>query len=262
MNSTQVSTELIPVNKIKAASDFNCRGDFLLQDVKELASQIKEYGLLQPVVVRPDGDDYQLLAGFRRFAAVSQILKRPCIEAKVVHVNDHQAAVINLIENIERKNLNPVQEARQLEKLYPESQHGCRTVAEAVNRTTQWVLVRRLLLKMPQNVQNMVAAGRIPVSRIPDLRDSQDPLALAEQLSKRVHVRQPLPGVRRRNKADVKRMIVRLMQLKFDPFVTKLLAWVNGYRSDEEINHDIEIACRDGYSNSSHSLESDSSALP
>lgn len=240
----------IPVSNIFVDSHFNCRGPFLLQDVQELAAQIKRTGQLQEVIVQPCSDaagkPYRLIAGFRRYAAIARILKWKTIRANVVEVDEVGAKTLNLIENLERENLNCVQEAKAMEAIYPQNRFGCREVAERLGRHTSWVLQRRKLLELPEDIQEKFASGRVGISRINLVHQRDDKASACRQLLKRKHPRAPLPGLKRRNMREIKRMIAYLIDCGMDGLCTRLLAWVNGYVSDDEINAEIERLLSEG----------------
>ena len=104
---------------------FNCRGEFTLQSVKELADSIAQAGrLICPVAVQPwtnePGFEYRLIVGHRRFRAVTEFLKWTEIPAYICEgLSDHDARMLNLVENLQRKSLNILEEARAIQNLYP-----------------------------------------------------------------------------------------------------------------------------------------------
>src|SRR5665213_1551376 len=91
-------------------SPYQARRDFLPDELAELAESIRSEGLLQPIVVRKQGDKFQLVAGERRWRAF-QLLKIKAIPARIVEASDASAAAIGLIENLQRADLNPIEEA-------------------------------------------------------------------------------------------------------------------------------------------------------
>ena len=113
----QYSAYPIPVDRIYYDADFNCRGEFTLQSVSDLADSIVKAGrLIYPVTVQPwtdeRGYDYRLIAGFRRFKAMTVFLKAKEVPAVVVSdLTDHQAQLLNVVENLQRKDLNIWEEA-------------------------------------------------------------------------------------------------------------------------------------------------------
>ena len=115
----------IPVAAIYYDAAFNCRGEFTLQSVKELADSIAQAGrLICPVAVQPwteEGFEYRLIVGHRRFRAVTAFLKWTEIPAYICEgLSDHEARMLNVVENLQRKSLNILEEARAIQNLYPE----------------------------------------------------------------------------------------------------------------------------------------------
>jgi len=165
----QQSVAKIPIKDIIVDDDWNCRDRIVITDIIELAEQIKQMGLIQPVVVRklPDGT-LKLVAGYRRVHA-HKFLKLEEISAIIRDdLSEIDAAAINLAENIERKNLTPLEEARTLNRLLnlgyiPEQ------VGEKLNRSAMWIQSRIAILRLPPAVQEEVAAGNINLKQVREL---------------------------------------------------------------------------------------------
>lgn len=163
----------IPLKEIWNDNDFNCRGDELVTvDVLELAENIKDQGLLQPVVVAPipadkpiPGYKYRLIVGFRRTLAHKH-LRRETITAIVRDdiKTELQALSINLSENLHRRNLNILQEAKALLKM---QKYGMdrQDYAALTGKSDGWVQVRLMLLELPGEVQAEVALGKVNISQ-------------------------------------------------------------------------------------------------
>lgn len=249
----------IDISLIYVDEDWNCRGRFLLHDVQELAGQMRKHGLIQPVVLQPaalckrklpDGKQYRLIAGFRRFTAASVILKWTAIKANIVEVNDAEAHAINLIENLERKDLNVVQEAQAMERLYPRKRYTLAEIAESLKKHTSWVQTRWHLLRLPEDVQQMFASGRLKLAVLDFVRNAPDAMEAAKEalarkqakLSQTTDSNQP----RRRRKSDVKKLITRLIDLGLEGLVTRALAWTNGYISNAELEDEIQRILQSG----------------
>ncbi len=164
--------------------DFNCRGHFNKIDVAELATDIEKQtpiiqetmGLIQPVTVRiltgPEivkcGKAYGLVAGFRRYFAF-EVLKRTEIPCNVIQgITPAQAAIINLAENIKRKDLNILQEANALAKLHAASIPRD-TVARELGVSSGWVQTRFNLLDLPEDIQKEAASGLINQKQIKEI---------------------------------------------------------------------------------------------
>ena len=100
----------VPVEDI-IPNRFQPRLNFDEQGLKELADSIKEHGIIQPLVLRKLGDKYEIIAGERRFRA-SQMAGKETIPALVRDIDDKEAAKIALLENLQRQNLSPIEEAK------------------------------------------------------------------------------------------------------------------------------------------------------
>lgn len=174
--STDLEIKNIPLNDILADSDFNCRGIITPMDVVDLAEDIKKNGLLQPAIVmafseperRQIGKSWKLIAGFRRYMA-HVINEAPTIKCTIMeHMDEAHAVLLNLSENLKRKDLSIIQEARAIDRLrmLGTSEPKC---AEAVGKSRTWVQIRYMLLKLPAEVQDEVESGMIPQSTIREL---------------------------------------------------------------------------------------------
>jgi len=247
----QYDTFAISVKDISYDPSFNCRGAFTAQSVKDLADSIKENELQFPIVVQPrDGGSYRLLAGHRRFKAVTIFLKWETIPATIRHdLTEHQARILNFTENLERKDLNILEEAQAIQHLYPGGV-SLRTAAKDLKRSTQWIHVRLRLLKLPEEVQKKAAAGLLSALNIEAIcllpEDEQIKAAYGIIKSKRergTHARLPTKYRRRirprKTKEQISKMVSMLMDAEIDGLPLRLLAWAAGYVSDEEIRNDI-----------------------
>lgn len=248
----------VDVNLIHADPAWNCRGQFLLHSVQELAEQMREHTLLQPVVLQPaarvkrklpEGKQYKLIAGFRRFTAATVILKWTTISAVIRDVDDKEAQAINLLENLERKDLNYLEEAKAIERLYPRSKFSIREIAKRLGRHTSWVQPRWKLLEAPESVQQAVASGRVSLGQLdwlmkaPDVQDALQK-AIDNKPTRRFKPKKPADG--RRKKSEVSDLITRLIDLGIQGLPTRVLAWTNGYVTNEELDSDIEQFLRSG----------------
>lgn len=143
--------KMVPVDLIQRGQ-YQPRLDMKTDTLQELADSIKAQGVVQPVVIRPigDGGRYELIAGERRWRA-TQLAGLSSIPAIIKRVPDAQAMSIALIENIQREQLNPIEEALALERLIREFSMTHQEVAEAVGRSRAAVsnLLRLLELEAP-----------------------------------------------------------------------------------------------------------------
>jgi ParB family chromosome partitioning protein len=150
----------------------------------ELTESIKTHGLMQPVLVRKDGDGYRLIAGERRWRA-SQAAGLHEIPAIVKDVTEVQAFELALVENLQRADLNPIEEAEGYKRLIEEFKLTQEQVSQRVNKDRSTVANALRLLGLPDDVKQMVAEGAISmgharallgVPRLPEMA------ALAEQV--------------------------------------------------------------------------------
>jgi ParB family transcriptional regulator, chromosome partitioning protein len=134
------------------------------ESIDELSGSIKKHGLLQPIIVRPINRGFEIVAGHRRFQAC-KILRWKTIPAMVKDVSDKDAFELQLVENIQRKTLDPIEEAQAF-KLYVRDYGwgGITYLAETIMKSEQYVSSRIQLLKLPQNVIDKVKSGELKVS--------------------------------------------------------------------------------------------------
>jgi ParB family chromosome partitioning protein len=134
------------------------RTDFSEEKIAELMQSIEKDGLLQPILVRPEGSDYQIVAGERRWQACKR-LGFKTIAAKVVIANDIEAQEIALVENLQRDNLNSIEEARGYRRLI--ELKGCKQkeLAEAVSKNQATISNALRLLSLPEEVQDLMFDG-------------------------------------------------------------------------------------------------------
>ena len=137
------------------------RIDFDEAALKELADSIKAQGVMQPIVVRSIGSDrYEIVAGERRWRA-SQLAALDTIPAIVRDISDETAIAMALIENIQRENLNPLEEARALKRLQTEFELSQQEVATAVGKSRPVIANLLRLLSLEREVSEMLEHGRI-----------------------------------------------------------------------------------------------------
>jgi ParB family chromosome partitioning protein len=159
---------------------FQPRQDVDPAALEELKASIRQAGLLQPIVVRPtpNGGGYELIAGERRLRAC-QALGWERIPAVKREVDDRTALTLALIENLQRDDLSPVDEARGYERLLAEFSLAQQDVADAVGRDRSTVANALRLLKLPAAVLTMLHEGHLSVGHARALLAVEDPRAAA-----------------------------------------------------------------------------------
>ena len=129
-----------------------------------LKLSIQDKGLLEPIIIRPTGDGFEVVAGMRRFEACKKLGWRR-IPAHVVELNDREAFEVSLLENIQRQTLNPIEEARAFRNYVEEFGYGGETeLARKIGKSQEYVSRRIGLLSLPQRVQDQIMRRRITPS--------------------------------------------------------------------------------------------------
>ncbi len=136
------------------------RNHFDADNLKELADSIKSYGVLQPVVVRRSGERYELVVGERRFRA-SRIAGKSTIPAIVRDVTDDNSLKYALMENLQREDLNPVEEARGYLMLRDEFGLSVQEISSIIGRDRSTVTNTIRLLKLPDRVIGLLERGKL-----------------------------------------------------------------------------------------------------
>ena len=149
----------VPVSHIRP-NPFQPRSHFDPERLRELSDSIRQQGVIQPIVVRRNAEGYELLAGERRLRA-TQMAGYTTIPALVKSANDQEALEVALLENLQREDLNPVEEARAYQRLQMEFRLTQDEVAQRVGRDRSSVTNMLRLLKLPPSIQADLEAGRL-----------------------------------------------------------------------------------------------------
>ena len=144
----------LPIDKIEPNPD-QPRNQFDEDTLQELADSIKQYGMLQPILVTPKDDFYEIIAGERRWRAAKQAGLNE-VPVMIRKYNENEIVEIALIENIQRDNLNPIEEAMAYKRLMEEFELKQDEVAESVSKSRTAVTNSMRLLKLDERVQQMV----------------------------------------------------------------------------------------------------------
>ena len=163
---------------------FQPREEFDIQGLEELTQSIREKGIIQPILVRRRGDYYELIAGERRFRA-AQMLKLEEIPAIIKDVEDEDSLEISLIENIQRQDLNPIEEARAYKYLIDKFNLTQERVSEVLGKARVSVTNTLRLLNLPQEVQEEMRKGRISFAHgraLLEVTDANQQRRLAQQI--------------------------------------------------------------------------------
>ncbi|WP_338833658.1 Stage 0 sporulation protein J [Moorella humiferrea] len=177
--------QMLLVEKIKPGRH-QPRREFDLEKLEELARSIKSHGVIQPIIVKPVGSgSYEVIAGERRLRAC-QMAGITEIPAIIKELDARETAEIALIENLQREDLNPMEEAAAYQTLI--SEHGLtqEEIAARVGKSRPVIANALRLLNLPQTVQEMVRSGIISPGHariILSLKDEEQQIALAEKIA-------------------------------------------------------------------------------
>lgn len=197
----------VPVSEIKPDA-LQPRRHFNDAELKELADSIKEHGVLQPLLVSElDDGGYQIIAGERRWRA-SQIAGQATVPVIVKKMADQERLEVALIENVQREDLNPIEEGFAYKRLIEEFGLTQEQVAEKVGKSRPAVANAVRLLGLPEEVQNALIAGTISTGQaraLLTLTDKKQQLdMLASMLGEKITVRELEKEVRKHSSASRK----------------------------------------------------------
>jgi ParB family chromosome partitioning protein len=167
------SQQQIPIAKIKP-NPFQPRKVFRAEDLQELVQSVKEKGVLQPIVVRKKGEGWEIIAGERRYRAAQKLgfLTIPAVE---VQASDVESLEIALIENLQRADLSPLEEAEGYQRLSDEFQMTQEQIAQKVGKDRATVANSMRLLKLIPEVKSLLASNRLTAGHARVLAGIQSP---------------------------------------------------------------------------------------
>ncbi|HEX2940210.1 MAG TPA: ParB/RepB/Spo0J family partition protein [Rhodopila sp.] len=176
----------LPVDQIDP-NPFQPRNTFNPEELESLADSIRVQGVLQPILVRshPTAEDrYQIVAGERRFraATLAGLTEIPAMRREL---DDSDAAIIALVENLQRQDLNPLEEAEGFQRLLDDFGLTHEALGYAVSKSRSHIGNTIRLLKLPDSVKNEIRSGALSSGHARALLSAPEPAALAEQVVKR-----------------------------------------------------------------------------
>jgi ParB family transcriptional regulator, chromosome partitioning protein len=191
-SSDRAADRLVPIEKLHPNPD-QPRRDFSKEDLATLAASIREKGIIQPLIVRPVPnlpDEFQIVAGERRWRA-AQLANLHEVPVLVRKLNDTEAIEIAIIENIQRADLNPVEEALAYRQLMDKFGHTQEKLAESLSKSRSHIANLIRLLNLPEEVLGYLRNGKLSAGHARALVPAEDPALLARQIiSKGLSVRQ------------------------------------------------------------------------
>lgn len=183
--------QMMPIEKVHPNPD-QPRRTFTQEQLDDLAASVKEKGVIQPLIVRPDPKNdgtYEIVAGERRWRA-SQMAKLHEIPVIIRTYSDTEALEVAIIENIQRADLNAIEEAAGYRDLMKRFGHTQEKVSEALGKSRSHIANHLRLLNLPDDVQEFVRNGELTAGHARTLITADNPLSLAKQIiSKGLSVR-------------------------------------------------------------------------
>ncbi|MEL6806240.1 MAG: ParB/RepB/Spo0J family partition protein [Pseudomonadota bacterium] len=178
--SQTASDQQIPIEQIHPNPN-QPRKRFDSAPLDDLVASIKEKGVLQPLIVRPSGDDYEIVAGERRWRAAQQA-QLHTLPVIVREFSDIEVLEVAIIENIQRADLNPVEEAAGYRQLMDKFGHTQGKLAEALGKSRSHIANLLRLLTLPESVQTYVSEGVLSAGHARALITCEDPEGLAKKV--------------------------------------------------------------------------------
>ena len=162
----------------------NPRREFTLELLEDLAQSIRTHGLVQPIVVRPDPvhqGRYEIIAGERRWRAAQQAGLSE-VPVMLKDVDDRQALEIAIVENVQRSDLNPVEEALGYHQLIAEHDYTQADLGTVIGKSRSHVANSLRLLKLPESVLDLLKSGQLSAGHARTLVTAENPEALATRI--------------------------------------------------------------------------------
>ena len=202
-SSKKIITNKVPINEI-IRNKFQPRKNFSKESLEELTNSIKEQGVIQPIVVRPSnssGGKYEIIAGERRWLA-SQNAGLHEVPVVVLNVDDVKSLEFAIVENVQRQDLNSIEEARGYQRLVSEFNYNQEKLSKFIGKSRSYIANSLRLLSLPNEVLMMVEQGNLSAGHARSLIGLQNSTEIAKKIiQKKLSVRQSETLVRQfRNK--------------------------------------------------------------
>lgn len=206
----------IPVAQLEPCP-FQPRRNFESQALNELAESLKKHGVLQPLLVRPLSEKpghYQIVAGERRWRA-AQRAKLHELPVVIRDLSDKAVLEIALIENLQRENLQPLEEAETYKKLVEEHEYTQEELSEIIGKSRAHIANMMRLLALPNSVKALLMTGKLTAGHARALVPLDNPLPLAEQVVRdglSVRATEELAAASAGKKASAKKTVAQKVQ--------------------------------------------------
>lgn len=179
-DEAKVGVRQVPIGQV-IANRANPRREFDADQLEELANSVREKGVMQPLLVRPNGDQLEIIAGERRWRAAQ---KAGLHEVPVIvrEVDDKEALELAIIENVQRVDLNPLEEAQGYGQLMDQFSYTQQDLAQVIGKSRSHVANTLRLLRLPEEVRGMLASGDLTAGHARTLITAEDPAGLAKRI--------------------------------------------------------------------------------
>ena len=191
-SSEKIETNKVSINDLRR-NKFQPRKNFSKENLEELTNSIKEQGVIQPIVVRPDmssSGKYEIIAGERRWLA-SQNAGLHEVPVVVLNVDDVKSLEFAIVENVQRQDLNAIEEARGYQKLIDEFSYNQEKLSQFIGKSRSYIANSLRLLSLPEEVLFMVEQGELTAGHARSLIGLQNSVQIAKKIfQKKLSVRQ------------------------------------------------------------------------
>ncbi len=172
----------VPV-ELLVANPNNPRRVFAEEDIESLSRSLRDKGLLQPILVRPKGKLFEIVAGERRWRA-AQRASIHTVPVLVRELDDRETLEIAIIENVQRTDLNPLEEARAYKMLMDQYDYTQQQLADSIGKSRSHIANTMRLLQLPESVLGYVEGGTLSAGHARAIVATENPQDLAEQIIK------------------------------------------------------------------------------
>lgn len=231
----RVVIKQIPLVQIGANPD-QPRKTFRDAELNDLAASIKEKGVLQPILLRAVAGrpyNYEIVAGERRFRA-SKLAGLTEIPAVIKKLDDNNAMEIALIENVQRENLDPVEEAAAYKNLIEKCNYEMDDVSRLIGKSASYIRNSMRILDLPESVRSMVSNGELSASHARTIAVAENPEKLAQEIvNKKMSV------------ADTSALVKNTKRTgKARQFVSKTIAAADIKRMENDIQKSLNVSAK------------------
>ena len=181
--SKKIQTNKIPIQDL-SRNKFQPRKNFNKENLEELTNSIKEQGVIQPIVVRPDKineNKYEIIAGERRWLA-SQNAGLHEVPVVILDIDDIKSLEFAIVENVQRQDLNPIEEARGYQKLVDDFNYNQDKLSKFIGKSRSYIANSLRLLGLPSEVLMMVESGDLSAGHARSLIGLNNSIAVAKKI--------------------------------------------------------------------------------